>query len=367
MLPTDSDNPLSIRSFLERCGLCGQPGPRVDCGPFPPTLPLVDVRSPAEFQQGHIPGAVNIPLFSDSERAKVGTVYKTLGRDEAVVQGLAFVGPRLEAMARAFLSLAAGGRDVAVYCSRGGMRSGSVAWLMRTLGLRAHVLEGGYKTFRRHVLAFFSCFQDSPPYALRVLGGRTGSGKTEVLRLMAEKKAQVVDLEGLARHRGSAFGALEGIPQPSNEHFENLLALALKQCDPAFPVWVEDECENLGRINLPGAFFRCLRAAPLAVLEVPHEARLARVLADYGDTPKGEMLSGIDRIRKRLGGLEHKRAQAFLEENNMRELAEILLAYYDRAYEKQLRCRTPYAVVNAVAPADAARDLFQLRFRAFSL
>lgn len=318
-------------------------------------LPLIDVRSPGEFARGHIPGAVNIPLFSDVERAEVGTLYKQQGHEAAVFQGLAFVGPKLESLARQVLALCGrdgeNGPEVALYCERGGMRSGSVAWLLRTAGCAAHVLEGGYRCFRRYVLDLFE-----KPHNLRVLGGSTGSGKTEALHCMAREGARIIDIEGLARHRGSAFGWRSDCRQPSQEHFENLLAMALDSRDPATPIWVEDECENLGRINLPKPLYQELRAAPLVLLEVPDTARLARVLEEYGHMPPEEMGQCLDRIRKRLGGLAHKHAHACLAQKDLAGLARILLDYYDRAYAKQLSGRRALAVVRA-ASAQAAVPL----------
>lgn len=305
--------------------------------------------------QGHIPGAINTPLFSNEQRAEVGTLYKQEGKERAILHGLAQIGPRLETFAEHLLGLCGPAKEAALYCSRGGMRSASVAWLMNTLGLRVHLLDGGYKSFRRHVLGYFESMPG--PGLLRVLGGGTGSGKTEVLLLMAGLGAQVVDLEGMAHHRGSAFGSLEGCAQPSSEHFENLLALTLMQCDPSLPVWLEDECENLGSVNIPKAFFHSLRSAEFRVLEVSRNTRLQRVLRDYGTMDTERMAVGIDRIRKRLGGLAHKEAHSALAAGDMAALADILLAYYDRAYEKQMKTRIPLDIVHTDEPEEAAKRL----------
>ena len=343
---------LGVEDFLR---LCATRSRALRAGPFP----LADVRSPVEFARGHIPGAVNIPLFSDEERAEVGTLYKHEGKETAVVRGLELIGPKLGGLARAAFSLCRGrsAGELALYCSRGGMRSSSMGWLLSTVGLRVHVLEGGYKVFRRHVLDAFE-----RPLNLLVLGGKTGSGKTRVLERMAVRGAQVVDLEGLARHRGSAFGALAGAPQPTREQFENELAVALGRMNPALPVWVEDECENLGTINLPRAFFRQLRASPLLTLEVSDAVRLARVLKDYGSLPAEVMGRCLDHIKKRLGGLEHGRAHACLAANDLPGLAVILLEYYDRAYARQALNRLSAATVRADDPDEAAVRLMELGF-----
>lgn len=346
---------VSADAFL--AGLFAPPGPQpltVDACPRP-AVPLLDVRSPCEFAQSHVPGAVNVPLFTDEERAQVGTLYKNAGREEAMCLGFSLVGPRLGTMARQLSDIAGSGRSLAVYCSRGGMRSGSVAWLCATLGLHGTVLAGGYKAFRRHVLHSFET-----PRRLLVLGGRTGAGKTEVLHRLAARGEQVVDLEGLAAHRGSTFGSWPDKQQPSTAHFENMLALALDAFDPGRPVWVENESENLGTVNIPHAFYRAMREAPVVVLDVPEKARLARALAEYGGIAPEEMARCLDRIKKRLGGLAHKEAHASLAGGDLAALAAILLEYYDRAYDKQLARRPAAERVYAETPEEAVEKLVAL-------
>ncbi len=355
----------------------GQAGRRLAAPDFLallPQVPLIDVRSPAEFAQGHIPGAINLPLFTDAERAEIGTLYKQQGREAAVLRGLAVTGPKLALLAEAALSLCpppspsalpdlpapqpGNERTIALHCWRGGMRSGSVAWLFQTAGLVPHVLAGGYKSFRRFVLEYLE-----QPQPLRVLGGKTGAGKTHTLAAMRALGSQVVDLEGLAHHRGSAFGAYAGQEQPTSEQFENLLAVALMRCDPSRPIWVEDESENLGRVNLPRTFFAQLKAAPLAVLETPEQDRLARVLEEYGELPPALMEDNLNRIQKRLGGLAHKEALACLARNDLPGLARILLDYYDRAYARHLEKRPAAAVIRAEGPEQAAAYLSGLEQR----
>ncbi len=336
MIPAFAASRLDPPEFLTRCA----------------GLPLVDARTPGEYAHAHIPGAVNIPLFSDTEHALVGLTYKERGRAQAVLTGLEAVGAQLPQKGRALLDL---GTKICFYCARGGMRSGSLAGLAEALGQEVLVLRGGYKAFRRFVLNLF----DNPP-VLRVLGGKTGSGKTEALLHLRDLGAQVIDLEGLARHRGSAFGFLPGKPQPGRSHFENRLAVALVACDPSRPIWVEDESENLGTVNLPKPFFRHLRNSPLYVLETPDPDRLQRVLRDYGTLPHYEMGAALDRIKKRLGGAEHAKAKAALADNDLAEIARILLAYYDRAYAKQLQDRPLQETIRAASPQEAAERLAQL-------
>lgn len=345
---------VSVNAFLD--GLF--PAPAEAPLRFPtgaaPSMPLLDVRSPCEFMRSHLPGAVNFPLFSDEERADTGTAYKNSGRKEAVCLGFTLVGPRLGAMARELVAIAGPNRSLALYCSRGGMRSGSMAWLCAALGLRGMLLTGGYKAFRRHVLRSFETRR-----RLLVLGGRTGAGKTETLHRLAARGEQVLDLEGLAAHRGSAFGARPDQGQPSPGHFENLLSMALARTDPGRPVWVEDESENLGAVNVPFAFFRQMREAPVFVLDVPKKARLARVLDEYGAMKRDHMALCLDRIKKRLGGVAHKQAHEYLAAGDLASLASILLEYYDRAYDKQLARRPPAARVRAETPEEAAERLLE--------
>ncbi|MFZ9732902.1 MAG: tRNA 2-selenouridine(34) synthase MnmH, partial [Schleiferiaceae bacterium] len=214
-------------------------------------MPLFDVRSPAEFAHGHVPGAVSLPLFSDAERAEVGTVYKQQSPAKAVRLGLKFAGARMadlvaEVDARAKRDTS----PVEVYCWRGGQRSGSVAWLLRTAGYEVERWEGGYKAYRHRVLESWA---QPRPYV--VLAGLTGSGKTEVLRALHELGGPVLDLEGLAHHKGSAFGQIGELPQPTNEQFENDGALRLAELDGQPRIWIEDESRSIGRIWLQQSFF----------------------------------------------------------------------------------------------------------------
>ena len=190
-------------------------------------VPLIDVRSPGEYLRGHIPGAFNVPLFTDQERAVVGTLYKQTGRDAAMLEGLRIIGPKMAEIVEQARTLAPDGK-VGVHCWRGGERSASVAWLLEKAGFQeVIVLKRGYKSFRERVLASLSL-----SWVLEVLGGYTGTGKTELLGLLRQEGEQIVDLEGLAHHKGSSFGGIGEKVQPTTEHFENLLWDALSQLDP---------------------------------------------------------------------------------------------------------------------------------------
>ncbi|MEB3173369.1 MAG: tRNA 2-selenouridine(34) synthase MnmH [Cyanobacteriota bacterium] len=308
-----SDAPLPVSRFVESSG------------------PLIDVRSPAEFSQGHLPGAINLPLFSDAERAEIGTLYKHRGRRQAVLQGLALVGPRLEVMAGRLVELSAGNpAPLRLYCWRGGMRSGSVAWLAETVDLRCQRLAGGYKSFRRWVLEHFE-----QPWPLVLLGGRTGSGKTELLLELQRQGAAVVDLEGLAQHRGSSFGGLGMAPQPSSEQFENRLAMALRACGDAAPIWVEAESAQVGRCRIPGAFWQQMQHAGVVELRRSDAERVARLVAVYGDQGAEGLSEATRRISKRLGPQRTQLALEAIAQGDMAAACRQMLDYYDRCYDHE--------------------------------
>lgn len=298
--------------------------------------PLFDVRTPAEFAQAHIPGATNLPLFTDEQRAVVGTSYKQDGRHEAIKIGLDFIGPRMRELVEAVEAVAGppGQQPVFVHCWRGGMRSGSVAWLLDLYGWEVFALEGGYKAFRRWVLARL---EEVP--ALLVLGGRTGSGKTRVLHALAERGEAVLDLEGLANHRGSSFGALELPPQPSQEQFEALLAVRLDELGPAPRVWVEDESRMVGTCMVPATLMHAIRESPVVALNVPIEVRVAHLVEVYGDASRDELADAFRRIEKRLGGERTAAALQALADDDLATAARIGLEYYDKTYDYGLSKR----------------------------
>ena len=295
-------------------------------------LPVVDVRSPGEFAQGHVPGAVNLPLFTDEERAEIGTAYTCQGRDAAVLLGLARVGPKLAALGGelARLGAAAGGR-LLLHCWRGGMRSASMAWLAEQVGCRAVTLAGGYKSFRRWALAF-----DGAGRPLRVVAGLTGSGKTAVLRALASRGEPVVDIEELACHKGSAFGALGERPQPTQEQFENALALAWHRCPAGRAVWVEDESRTIGSRFLPTPFWQAKQSGLFCIIVVPEEQRVEHLVRVYGGHPPERLAERIRAIGKRLGGQRTREALEALERGDLRAVCREVLAYYDRTYRVAL-------------------------------
>ncbi|MCS7036640.1 MAG: tRNA 2-selenouridine(34) synthase MnmH [Saprospiraceae bacterium] len=312
--------------------------------------PVFDVRSPSEYAQGHIPGALNLPLFTDEERARVGTLYKQQGAEPAFLLGLRLVGPKLEDFVRAARK-AAPQRQLAVHCWRGGQRSQSMAWLFRQAGFEVVTLEGGYKRYRQHVLDGF----ERTELPLLVLGGKTGSGKTKVLRALQHMGEQVLDLEALAHHKGSSFGAIGEAPQPTSEQFENNLFDAIKSFDLRRRIWVENESRSIGRIYLPMGFWRQKQVAPLLNIEIPHECRIQNLINDYAAAPLSELEAAFRRLEKRLGGLCLKTALEALQRQDFATAAELALAYYDKTYRFELEnscASTIEALVFANADAD---------------
>ena len=290
-------------------------------------LPVIDVRSPKEFEHAHIPGAVNLPLFSNEERTEVGICYKNKGRQEAILHGLKFVGPKLAAFAQEGQKIAIGNQLI-VHCWRGGMRSSSMAWLFGTLGIKTFVLEGGYKTYRRHLKQQFAS-----KIHLIVLGGMTGSGKTKILEELKENGQQVIDLEKLAHHKGSAFGALGQNSQTSTEQFENNLFEIWKTFDLNTPIWIEDESKTIGKVGIPDELFVQIRNSHVIVIEIPYEPRLNYLLEEYGKFSTNELKAAICKIKKRLDGKKFKIALKAIDYGDVKTAARIALDYYDKAYK----------------------------------
>ncbi len=317
--------------------------------PLTDTLPLVDVRSPAEFAQGHIPGAVNIPLFDNDERAIVGIGYKNGGKEHAVQLGLEIVGPKLANFVKQAKRLAPK-KEILIHCWRGGMRSGSMAWLFETAGMKTYTLEGGYKAYRRYIREQFS-----RPVKMLVLGGYTGSGKTDILKILEKQGEQFLDIEGIAHHKGSVFGPLGQRPQPTNEQFENNLADVWRKFDFSRTLWTEDESRQLGKCVLPDPLFFQLREAPLIKIVVPKNERVKRLVKEYGEFPMEALEEQLVKIRERLGGQNLKEALAALKTGDLEKVASLTLQYYDKAYAHGASQRPPENVFGLKFEKDAPK------------
>ena len=295
---------------------------------------IIDVRSPAEWAEDHVPGAISLPVLDNDERALVGTIYKQESPFKARKVGGALVAKNAAAHLQGPLADMEGGWKPLVYCWRGGMRSGSFATILKSVGWRADVIEGGYKTWRR--LGVDQVYDRPVASPVVVLDGNTGAAKTEVLALLAGLGVQVVDLEGLARHRGSLFGAMPG-GQPSQKAFEGALALALARLDPTRPVVVEAESSKVGNCRLPPRLWRAMVEAPRVEIVAPLEARAAYLTRAYGDLVADPVrLAGIlDRLRPLHPAEVIEGWQALAGAARFAELAADLMArHYDPRYAK---------------------------------
>lgn len=298
----------------------------------------IDVRSPAEFLHGHIPEACSVPLFSDNERAAVGTLYKQVGREEAVRAGLGFVSPKMEEyieLVRHIRTEAGLNKStpIIVYCARGGMRSQSISMLLRCVGYTVLQLVGGFKAYKQ-----FLCDQ-VPQYANSVvlLGGKTGSGKTVLLNELAKRGAQVIDLEGIAHHRGSAFGALGLPPQPTQEQFMVLVLSKLVSFDSTKSIWIEHEGSRLGSVHIPPELLTVMEIAPVVYMQVDLAVRKSILRRDYFSFSQDDLYACTMLLEKRLGGAITKQVLAALQAGDRETVLDLLLDHYDRSYEHNVK------------------------------
>lgn len=287
-------------------------------------LPVVDVRSEGEFAEGHISQAHNIPILNTAERAQVGTDYKQKGQLEAIRTGFRLVGPRLPEIIEASEKI---GNEFLVHCWRGGMRSGNYCQFVGMAKIKTHQLEGGYKAYRQAALDSFT-----QRFNLVVIGGCTGSGKSEVLRALKAHGEQVIDLENLAHHKGSVFGGLMMAPQPTTEQFQNNLFEEILKLDLTRRIWIEDESIAIGKIFLPEPLWRQINNNPIVELDVPRDVRVKRLVKEYGGADPEKFLEAMTKITKKLGGQHFNAAKEKLSHGDWHATIDILLTYYDKAY-----------------------------------
>lgn len=296
-------------------------------------LPVLDVRSEGEFLAGHIRGAINIPLLTNHERVAVGTAYKQQGQAQAIKLGFQLVGPRLSDIISEAEKVSAG-KELLVHCWRGGMRSNNFCQFVSMAGMKTHPLQGGYKAYRHYMLESLK-----KPMQFVLLTGCTGSGKSEVLRSLKAKGEQVIDLEALAKHKGSAFGGLLMPDQPSTEQFQNELCEEILSFDLTRRIWVEDESIAIGKIFLPNEFWKQMAKSPLIQMDVSKEVRVQRLVDEYGSADREEFLTIMGKIVSKLGGQHYNQAKEKLTGGDMHSVIGILLTYYDKAYLKSIEKR----------------------------
>ena len=295
---------------------------------------IIDVRSPAEFEKGHIPGAFSIPLFDNEERAIIGTIYKQQSKEAAITRGYDFVNPKLDNYISESEKVAPN-KIIAVHCWRGGMRSSSFAQHLSDNGFeKVYVIEGGYKAFRNFTFTFFE-----REFKLIILGGYTGSGKTEILLEIAKTTEQVVDLEGLAHHKGSAFGGIGQGEQPAVEHFQNTLFMEMYFMNLDKYIWLEDESLSIGRVVIPKTLFEQMRSQNVYFIDIPRVERAKFLTTTYGVQDKDNLKFSVNRISKRLGPLNTKIAIEALDKGDLLTVAELTLLYYDKSYARGVETR----------------------------
>ena len=294
---------------------------------------LVDVRTPLEYEEDHLPGAINVPLLSNEERVEIGTLYKQTGPHQARIRGLELTAYRFPQLVEQIANAAAG-RPILVYCWRGGLRSKTVTAILELTGFKAFQLQGGYKAFRGQVAGYFAPF--TPPGPLVVVHGMTGIGKTTFLLGLQSDNCTVIDLEGLACHRGSAFGEL-GLSQTlSQKRFETLLWDALRKAPAGRPLVVEGESQRIGKISLPGNFYEVMQGSAKVWCEASLPTRVSRLIEEYGiPAYKEGMATALERIRKRLGGDKFAEIAGYLERWELEPfMTELVMNYYDKVYYK---------------------------------
>lgn len=297
-------------------------------------FPVVDVRSENEYLQGHIPGGLNLPLFDNEERAIIGTLYKNSGRETSVLKGLELAGPKLAGLIKE-LHKFTDQKKVLVHCWRGGMRSESMAWLFHIAGYEVSVLEGGYKFYQRYIRE-----QLTNPANIIVLGGLTGSGKTEILRQLETMGQQVLDLEEIACHKGSVFGGLGMNGQPTNEQFENDLFSTWEKLDPSLPVWIEDESRMIGNVSIPDPLFEQMSRSVMIKVECGREQRIQRLVHEYAGIEKEDLKKAIVKIGEKLGGANTHKALAAIDSGDFYSVADLALSYYDKSYSHSVLKRS---------------------------
>ena len=292
------------------------------------TSPLIDVRTPQEYADGHIPGSINLPILDNNQRSAVGTTYKEIGKKEALILGMKAVAPMLKSLTESLQKLKSLSKEpLRIYCSRGGFRSKSMLLLCQRLGLQAQLCDGGYKTYRSWVIE-----QLQHTYPIRLVGGFTGCGKTRILQQIALKGHSFIDIEKLASHRGSVFGGLHQPLQPTQEHFENMLAMHLFNCRHSPIIWLEDESRTIGRCTIPNSIYTQMESAPIFIIQGSLNYRMAHLMEDYGHTSLSQALDALFKLKKKLGSEAISKISQDLYAGRVEKALLQVLDYYDKSY-----------------------------------
>ena len=313
-------------------------------------VPIIDIRSPKEYTKGHIPGAVSLPLFDDVERSIIGTTYHKVGKQAAILQGFEIAGPKWSEIIKA-AKIISPELKVVLHCWRGGMRSEAVAWALNLYGFEVYLIKGGYKSFRRWAHNVFE-----GPLQLVVLAGKTGSNKTGLLSDLGQRGEQIIDLEALACHQGSAYGSKGFLVQPSQESFENQLAWHISNLDTSKRIWIEDESITIGKLAIPTALWQQLLVAPEIELKQPLSKRLALLDNEYGILDKQFLEEATLKIKKRLGLELTREAITAIHAGEMQSFISIVLKYYDKAYAKSRKDPQLKPWVDKLDLSDASQE-----------
>jgi tRNA 2-selenouridine synthase len=313
-------------------------------------LPVIDVRSPGEFNQGHIPGAYNIPIFDNDERARVGTTYVKIGKEPAIELGKTIAGEKtdyyIEAIKKVVLE-----KQVLLHCWRGGMRSAKIAAFYAEAGYKVFLLEGGYKAYRGYIRKQFSSGRQ-----LLLIGGYTGSGKTAILNEIGRMGHQIIDLEALASHKGSNFGHLGQAEQPTTEQFENNLYQRWTEHEPLKPLWLEHESMSIGNIYLPDTFHQAMLNGTLYFIDIPKADRISRLVDEYACFGKSELQEVLEHLGIYMGSYQSREALLALQNNDFEKVAGLTLAYYDKLYENSLSRRPVRTIVKVPLPSGSVKE-----------
>jgi tRNA 2-selenouridine synthase len=294
------------------------------------TAPIIDSRSEMEYGKSHIPGAINLSILNNEERKTIGTIYKQQGNQQAVIKGFELVGPRFHLIIKNALALVPG-RKVLIYCWRGGMRSQILSWLLGMAGFEVFRLKGGYKSYRTYT---YATVRETKNFL--TLGGKTGVGKTRLLKLLNESGEHVIDLESLAGHKGSSFGGIGMNPQPSIEQFENLLAEEFFKFPKGATIWIENESRRIGKVILANELYASVLNAPLVEIHKSLDQRISHIKDEYGSLPKGDLIAAVGRLQKKLGGLRTSESIEAIQNNQPEVWINYLLQYYDKSYDFDL-------------------------------